>query len=124
MSIPFALPTVPELVPRPKLVADIGGTNARFALEIAPGKFEALAIFACADHAMLPDAVRAYLTQPDVAMCVGIELAGLAIATPVNAQSYIARNCSPWNSIREIDWPNGAQSSGQPQRDIANVSVH
>lgn len=35
----------------PRLLADVGGTNARFALETAPLRFEAVAVLACADYA-------------------------------------------------------------------------
>ncbi len=35
----------------PRMLADIGGTNARFALEIAPGCVVAHQTLACADHA-------------------------------------------------------------------------
>ena len=34
-----------------RLLADIGGTNARFAIERAPGRIEAIATLACAGHA-------------------------------------------------------------------------
>jgi len=32
----------------PRLIADIGGTFARFALEITPGEFEHIALLRCA----------------------------------------------------------------------------
>jgi len=35
----------------PRLLADIGGTYARFALEIGPGEFTQMASLRCADHA-------------------------------------------------------------------------
>ncbi|MFD2453346.1 hypothetical protein [Ideonella paludis] len=35
----------------PRLIADIGGTFARFALETAPGHLEQVASLRCAEHA-------------------------------------------------------------------------
>ncbi len=45
----------------PRLIADIGGTYARFALETAPGQFEHAMSLRCADHADFHAAVSAYL---------------------------------------------------------------
>ncbi len=65
----------------PRLIADIGGTYARFALERAPGQFSAQASLRCADHADFHAAVRAYLeTLPPRTL---IEHAAVAIANPV-----------------------------------------
>jgi glucokinase len=50
-----------------RLLADVGGTNARFALELAPGSLEAVRVLACGDHASFADAMRAYLALPEVA---------------------------------------------------------
>ncbi|QOY95548.1 glucokinase [Massilia sp. UMI-21] len=68
----------------PRLLADIGGTNARFALETGPGRFEAIEVLSCQQHATLADAVRAYLALPRVAgLTTGIAHAAIAIANPV-----------------------------------------
>ncbi|TLF50657.1 glucokinase, partial [Nonomuraea sp. KC401] len=46
----------------PWLVADIGGTNARFGLVTSPGARPSnVAVLAGAAYATLPDAVEAYL---------------------------------------------------------------
>jgi glucokinase len=45
----------------PRLLADIGGTYARFTLETAPGVFERAATLRCADHTDFHAAVSAYL---------------------------------------------------------------
>ena len=45
----------------PRLLADIGGSNARFALETAPGVIEDIEVLPCAGYPTLLDAVRAYL---------------------------------------------------------------
>lgn len=64
--------------PSPRLIADIGGTFARFALEAAPGQFSHQASLRCADHADFHAAVRAYLdTLP-----AGLHVEHAAVATP------------------------------------------
>ncbi len=69
----------------PRLLADIGGTNARFALEFAPGRIELIDVLPCADYATLAEALRAYLAGPALAAAgVGkIGHAAIAIANPV-----------------------------------------
>ena len=65
---------------RPRLLADIGGTFARFTLETAPGVFEHTAVLRSADHADFHAAVSAYL-----AGLPGVQVlqAAVAIANPV-----------------------------------------
>lgn len=63
----------------PRLLADIGGTNARFALEIAPGSIAAQQTLACANYARFEDAVRAYLDT----VGSSVRHAVIAIANPV-----------------------------------------
>jgi len=65
----------------PRLLADIGGTNARFALESAPGVLEAVEVLACADHPTLAAAMRAYLDGQ--AQSGRPRHAAIAIANPV-----------------------------------------
>lgn len=69
----------------PRLLADIGGTNARFALETAPGKTVLIQVLPCASYPKLADALKAYLNGPDVvAACAGpLRHAALAIANPI-----------------------------------------
>jgi glucokinase len=71
-----------------RLVADIGGTNARFALETAPGRLEHVATLACADHPHFADAVRSYLRQCDVP----VSHAAIAIANPVDGDQVRMTN--------------------------------
>jgi glucokinase len=78
----------------PHLLADIGGTNARFALETAPGKIEFILVFKCADYPSLSDALRAYLAHPE-AIKLGANQAkkmGIAIATPIHGDSVQMMN--------------------------------
>jgi glucokinase len=67
----------------PRLLADIGGTNARFALELGPGQIAHIEVLACAGYPTLGDAMRAYLAQPDVAAAGTVRHAAIAIANPV-----------------------------------------
>lgn len=74
----------------PRLLADVGGTNARFALEASPGEIGQIHVLACAAYATLADALHAYLALPDVAAVVAategksIRNGAIAIANPVN----------------------------------------
>lgn len=65
----------------PRLLADIGGTNARFALEHGSGRIEAIATLHPADYPEFTDAVQAYLQQtchPPVRHAI------VAIANPIH----------------------------------------
>ncbi len=67
----------------PRLLADVGGTNARFALESAPGQIGLIEVLPCAGYATLADAVRAYLSAPAQAAAGAVRHAAIAIANPV-----------------------------------------
>jgi glucokinase len=69
----------------PRLLADVGGTNARFALELAPGQVELVEVLPCIAYPTLADALRAYLASPRLAAAglAAIRHAGIAIANPV-----------------------------------------
>jgi len=76
----------------PRLLADIGGTNARFALEVgptmAPGQIQAVQTLACADHARFEDAVRFYLAGANTQ----VRHAVIAIANPVDGDAIRMTN--------------------------------
>lgn len=78
----------------PRLVGDIGGTNARFAILAAPGAApERVLTLACADYPGPAAAIRAY------AACTGIALpalAALGIANPVDGD-HIAMTNHVWS---------------------------
>ena len=78
----------------PQLLADIGGTNARFALETAPGTLDAIVILACADYPTLSDALRAYFLHPlaVTANVNAVQQAGIAIANPVQGDTIQMTN--------------------------------
>ncbi|KQQ47104.1 glucokinase [Duganella sp. Leaf126] len=72
----------------PRLLADVGGTNARFALETAPGQIVAIDVLPCVEYPTLAAALLAYLGSPLVAKAVGtgqgrIRNGAIAIANPV-----------------------------------------
>jgi glucokinase len=69
----------------PRLLADIGGTNARFALELGPGQVELIEVLPCASYPTLAHALKAYLALPAVAGALAAPLrhAALAIANPI-----------------------------------------
>ncbi len=75
-----------------RLLADIGGTNARFAIETAPGRFEAVQVLSCGDHATLGDAIRTYLAAPAVAAFGKVQHAAIAIANPVDGDQIRMTN--------------------------------
>ncbi len=70
----------------PRLLADIGGTNARFALEINSHEFNAIAVLPCNAYPDLQSAIAAYLSSPEVlAVCQSpVKNAAIAIANPVD----------------------------------------
>jgi glucokinase len=76
----------PDTYPSPRLLADVGGTNARFALETAPGAIGHIHVLSGAAYATLADALKAYLALPDVAAAAGpgVRHGAIAIANPVN----------------------------------------
>lgn len=76
----------------PRLLADIGGTNARFALEPAPGAIQAVQTLACADHARFEDAVRFYLAGAQWGQGARVRHAVIAIANPVDGDAIRMTN--------------------------------
>jgi glucokinase len=74
----------------PRLLGDIGGTNARFAWLRAPGApLEAVAQYRCADHATLQAAIAHYLAEhghPQPATCA------IGIANPITGDQVRMTN--------------------------------
>ena len=70
----------------PRLLADIGGTNARFVLETRQGHLEAVAVLPCDDYASLLEAITAYIDSPDAraAGSARVRHAAIAIANPID----------------------------------------
>ncbi|GAA2868337.1 hypothetical protein GCM10010517_28070 [Streptosporangium fragile] len=89
----------------PWLVADVGGTNARFGLVTEPGGPPgAVAVLAGADHGGLPQAVAAYLA--DHAGGVRPAAACIAIAGPVAGDRYHLTNAGWTGSVHDLGIPN------------------
>ena len=91
-SLPAHLAPTASPFDSPRLLADVGGTNARFALELAPGRFEAVQVLACGDHATFADAMRAYLASPAVLAAGKVAHAAVAIANPVDGDQIRMTN--------------------------------
>jgi glucokinase len=78
----------------PRLLADIGGTNARFALERGDGGIGAVSVVECRAYPTLSAAMRTYL-ESDAAVAHGAEnvrLAGCAIANPIDGDEVKMTN--------------------------------
>jgi glucokinase len=73
----------------PYLLADIGGTNARFALDTGDGHVDRIATLACVDYPEFVDAVQAYLAG---FVDVPIRHAVVAIANPVSGDTIKMTN--------------------------------
>lgn len=81
----------------PRLVGDVGGTNARFAIETAAGFFEAAAIYPNKDFAGFAEALHHYLSG-EKAVSAGSEklkYAAVAIANPIEGD-WIKMTNSTW----------------------------
>ena len=76
----------------PRLLADIGGTYARFALEPGPGQFVHAASLRCAEHADFHAAVSAYRQSLPDGLAARIEHAAIAIANPVEGDEVRMTN--------------------------------
>ena len=83
----------------PRLIADIGGTYARFALETAQGEFTQLKSLRCADYPDFFSAVQAYLSMLPP---VQIEHAGVAIANPLHGDQVRMTNYHWQFSIEQM----------------------
>ncbi|MDO4904041.1 MAG: glucokinase [Lautropia sp.] len=64
----------------PRLVADVGGTNARFALEVRPLELDKIETLPTADYDSITSAIRSYLEQ---AGNPTVKHAAIAIANPI-----------------------------------------
>jgi len=86
----------------PRLIADIGGTYARFTLETAPGQFEHTASLRCADHADFHAAVTAYLASLPDGQVEQLQHAAVAIANPVEGDQVRMTNYHWQFSIEQM----------------------
>jgi glucokinase len=82
----------------PRLLADVGGTNARFALETDTHRFAAVTVYACDAYATFDAAVTAYLASAEVRAVWDrpVRHAAVAIANPVEGDVVKMTN-HHWN---------------------------
>ncbi len=73
----------------PRLLADIGGTNARFALETGPGEIGQVRVYPCADYPGVADVIRQYLKDTKIGR---VNHAAIAIANPVDGDQVRMTN--------------------------------
>lgn len=90
------------LFDNPRLLADIGGTYARFALEVAPGVFEHPVSLRCADYVDFYAAVKAYLAGLPTTPLDHIKNAAVAIANPVSGDEVRMTNYHWQFSIEQM----------------------
>jgi glucokinase len=64
------------------LVADIGGTNARFALTASDAQLQCIGVLACANYAQIDDALEAYLAQLPLDKRGAVDSICMAVAAP------------------------------------------
>ena len=85
----------------PRLLADIGGTNARFAMHYAGRTMPSeVAVLPCYEHASLLDAICGYLAQHTL---VAPRWCAIGIATPVTGD-WVSMTNHPWSfSIKELE---------------------
>lgn len=80
----------------PRLIADIGGTNARFCIEAEPFKYESTQVLACKDFQSLSASVLGYLDS--IHLINKIHGAALALPTPEFGDITFMVN-SPWQAF-------------------------
>jgi glucokinase len=77
----------------PRLLADVGGTNARFALETAPGEIGQIRVYAGADYPGIAEVMQQYLKDTKVGR---VNHAAVAIANPVDGD-HVAMTNHDWS---------------------------
>lgn len=86
-------------VSKKTLIADIGGTHARFALQTEDSKIDAIKVIRCADCPSLADAIAVYLDEKKVSInAVKLAVAGF-VDDAADAQSF--PNLSAWNFSKQ-----------------------
>lgn len=81
----------------PSLVADVGATNARFALIAGEGEFQRVRVLAGEDYPSIQDAIAAYLDdEPPLTGSPQLAAAALAVAGPVAGDRITFTN-HPWS---------------------------
>ena len=102
----------------PRLLADIGGTYARFALETGPGRLEHKRSMRCADYGDFHAAVTAYMAELPRKH---IRNAAVAIANPV---ADATANCEAWRRDYNEVRPHSAIGNKPPVTLIERSAEH
>jgi glucokinase len=76
----------------PRLLADIGATHARFALQVAPGTYRSVRVLKCDEFDGIVPLLRFYLSEHED---VRLNHAALALANPVDGD-YVRMTNRPW----------------------------
>jgi glucokinase len=76
----------------PRLLADIGATHARFALQTAPGTYRSVRVLKCDDFDGIVPLLQFYLSEHED---VRLNHAALALANPVDGD-YVRMTNRPW----------------------------
>ncbi|WP_168792909.1 bifunctional transcriptional regulator/glucokinase [Paraburkholderia aromaticivorans] len=84
-----AVPGAGQHADGPRLLADIGGTNARFALETSPGEIGSVKVYPCADYPGVAEVIKKYLKDTKIGR---VNHAAIAIANPVDGDQVSMTN--------------------------------
>ncbi|WP_233800264.1 bifunctional transcriptional regulator/glucokinase [Paraburkholderia sp. HP33-1] len=84
-----AVPGADQHADGPRLLADIGGTNARFALETGPGEIGSVQVYPCEDYPGVADVIKKYLKDMKIGR---VNHAAIAIANPVDGDQVSMTN--------------------------------
>nr|WKF58637.1 Glucokinase [Paraburkholderia busanensis] len=84
-----AVPGAGQHADGPRLLADIGGTNARFALETSPGEIGSVQVYPCAEYPGVAEVIKRYLKDTKIGR---VNHAAIAIANPVDGDQVSMTN--------------------------------
>jgi glucokinase len=84
-----AAPQAGQHADGPRLLADVGGTNARFALETRPGEISQVHVYPCADYPGIAEVIKKYLKDTKIGR---VNHAAVAIANPVDGDQVRMTN--------------------------------
>ena len=85
----IAMPGARQHADGPRLLADIGGTNARFALETGPGEIAQIRVYPCAEYPGIEEVLKKYLKDTKIGQ---VNHAAIAIANPVDGDQVSMTN--------------------------------
>ncbi len=88
-TLKVTVPSTGQPVGELRLLADIGGTNARFALATETGEITHIRRYQCADYADIAQVIQAYLFEVQL---THISHAAIAIANPVDGDQVQMTN--------------------------------